>query len=492
MPYRFRLGGRRGSKRWSIGEGSEIQTPATTLAETAEAAGADRGDRGDRGRGRARDQRRVRPLGAARWSRTTCRRGPPATTRHMYSLLDPASQAQHDRGQVRRGVPPRRDDRDGAEAHRRARGQAARRVHPGADARDHAAVRELDETLEVPVTGQRLERHRALHEQPPVPGAPGRRAARPSHVAPAAGDPVRRRRHAARRRTRPDLADLRRGVGDRRHARPDPARPTPPPTWRRATRPTPRSASTASSASSRTARRARPGACCSPASACSPGTAPTPGHNVTTTIVPSLETGRDQRARQQLRRHRRDGPPHRRPARARRDRVLRGPAARLDDEDRHLDGGAHGRDREAEHRVSVQHSGDPRRLHAPQRQRRGLRRHASELVRGVVQLGVRAARREARRAAAARDGRPVRLQPDPDDSRRRRELDPAEQPGQRSRDRLLGDRPGPGPGDPARDDRRRRDDRDGRPAAVADAPGPPARRSSSASRAATSPARSSG
>ena len=41
-------------------------------------------------------------------------------------------------------------------------------------------------------------------------------------------------------------------------------------------------------------------------------TTPTPGHNVTTTIVPSLETGRDQRARQQLRRHRRDGSAHRR------------------------------------------------------------------------------------------------------------------------------------------------------------------------------------
>ena len=93
-------------------------------------------------------------------------------------------------------------------------------------------------------------------------------------------------------------------------------------------------------------------------------TTPVPGHDVTTTIEPSLEQRRDRGARQQLRRDRRDGPAHRRAARARRDRVLRAPAARVDDEDHHLDGRARGRDREADRRLSVQHRGDTRRLHA--------------------------------------------------------------------------------------------------------------------------------
>ena len=41
--------------------------------------------------------------------------------------------------------------------------------------------------------------------------------------------------------------------------------------------------------------------------------------------------------------------------------------------------------------------GDDRRLHAPERQRRGVRRHVPQRVRRLVQLGVRAARGQARR-----------------------------------------------------------------------------------------------
>ncbi len=68
---------------------------------------------------------------------------------------------------------------------------------------------------------------------------------------------------------------------------------------------------------------------------------------------------------------------------------------------------------------------DARRRLAEQRPRRGLRRDARTRLRGVVQLGVRAARREAGRRAARGDGRSARLQPPAGDPGRGREHAPA-------------------------------------------------------------------
>ena len=65
----------------------------------------------------------------------------------------------------------------------------------------------LNETLEAPLTGSGSGATRARHQQPPVPGAAGDRAPRAPDVAPASRDPVRRRRDAVGRGTRPHVAD---------------------------------------------------------------------------------------------------------------------------------------------------------------------------------------------------------------------------------------------------------------------------------------------
>ena len=87
-------------------------------------------------------------------------------------------------------------------------------------------------------------------------------------------------------------------------------------------------------------------------------------------------------------------------------------AARLDDEDHHLDGRARGRDRQAARHLPDQHG---RRRSTATRCTTPAARPAAarflERVRGLVQLGVRAARGQARRQAAGRHGRALRLQP---------------------------------------------------------------------------------
>ena len=137
--------------------------------------------------------------------------------------------------------------------------------------------------------------------------------------------------------------------------------------------------------------------------------------------------------------------------------------------------------------------GDDRRLHAPERRRRGVRRHAPQRVRGVVQLGVRAARRQGRRARgwssiAERFGfnQPPSI---PGRGRERRSRRPRTI-GDAARRRLLGDRPGQGSGDRARDDRRGGHDRHGRPPPDPDPADGPAAAGSSTSPTATWPARS--
>ncbi len=78
-----------------------------------------------------------------------------------------------------------------------------------------------------------------------------------------------------------------------------------------------------------------------------------------------------------------------------------------------------------------------------------MRRHARTRVRRLVQLGVRAARRQARGGPPGRDRRTVRLQPragDPGRSRKHAAAGPSD-PG-RTGCRLDGDRPGRGAGEP--------------------------------------------
>ncbi len=70
-----------------------------------------------------------------------------------------------------------------------------------------------------------------------------------------------------------------------------------------------------------------------------------------------------------------------------------------------------GEDRHRTHRLPLRDVRDARRGEAEQRQRRGMRRLAGTGLRGLVQLGVHAARGQARRGAPGGDGRTLRLQP---------------------------------------------------------------------------------
>ena len=88
------------------------------------------------------------------------------------------------------------------------------------------------------------------------------------------------------------------------------------------------------------------------------------------------------------------------------------------------------------------------------------------LLRAVVQLGLRAARRQARRGQARGDRRALRLQRADRDHRRGDRVDPAgRRDRRRPRGRLQRDRPGPRAGHRAADGDRRRDDRPARPPA---------------------------
>ncbi len=138
---------------------------------------------------------------------------------------------------------------------------------------------------------------------------------------------------------------------------------------------------------------------------------------------------------------------HRADPGARRHRVLGTPAAGLDVQDRDHDRRARGEAGQARRPVP---RGDPRadrRRRARERQRRAVRRHLRQQLRPVVQLGVRAARREGGRQAAGRDRRALRLESAGRAGRRA-----AQHPARRRRDRdpagarLHGDRPGQGAG----------------------------------------------
>ena len=171
--------------------------------------------------------------------------------------------------------------------------------------------------------------------------------------------------------------------------------------------------------------------------------APVKAKPVKTTIVALARTGVGGRDGRPVRRDHGHGPAHGRAAGARRDRLLGAPAAGIDDEDHHHDGRAAGRDHDAVDHLSDRDLSRRRRLHAPERGRRGLRRDAAQRVRRLLQLGVRPARGQARRPPAGRDRAAVRLRPAVVDRGRGREHDPfGEQDRRRDRGRLLGDRAG--------------------------------------------------
>ena len=158
-------------------------------------------------------------------------------------------------------------------------------------------------------------------------------------------------------------------------------------------------------------------------------------------------------------------------ARLRRDRVLGPAAAGLDVQDHHHDRRPGEPRRQADDHVPVLVLRDAERRQAQQRRRRELRRDAGARVRRLVQLGVRAARRQGRGGATRRHGAAVRLQLADRHRRRGREstIPAANDDRRRPRRRLVGDRPGPGPGDDASDGTRRGDDRVGGQAPEADA-----------------------
>ena len=388
----------------------------------------------------------------------------------MYALLDSGSRRRDVGGAVRpRAAPtPRRPRR----LTRCAPAQSASR--PGNAIavqmqRRHADLwGTLRETLERAADRQRLGRPRRAAARAPVPRPAPRRAAAPGDAAAAAGHAAGQRRHPAgrgsrahARRSRTSPMQIVGTLGPIPHA--DAARYRGqgyPPDAKVGLDGLERIFQTRLAGTPGGHAAGRP-----PRARHAPQ--PVPGQPVQTTISPRPGAGRGRRAGRPVRGDRGHGPAHRRPAGAGRDRLLGPAAARLDDEDRHR-GGARCRpgSPSSATRYPIATSADDRRLHAAERRRRGLRRHAAQRVRGLLQLGVRAARREAGRrsgwsrspSASASTSRP------PIPGAAESTIPSARTIGERPGGRLLGDRPGHGARHPARDGRRRRDDRDGRPA----------------------------
>ena len=278
---------------------------------------------------------------------------------------------------------------------------------------------------------------------------------------------------------------------DRRHARPDPGRPRPTTLRRsRATRRTRKVGLDGWSGSSRSGLRARPAARCWPASACSRTTHAERGHNVHTTIDPTIERAAVAALGRPVRRDRGDEPAHRRdcsrwPGVA--FSALQPPGStmkiitatgalearhRRSSSDRFPDADRGRRSTATRCRTPAARCAAGRLLNAfavscnsvfaPLGAKLGAKR--------FVAIAERFGFNQHRRSRAPRRARSPS----------------ASKIGGDARGRLVGDRPGHGAGHAARDDRRRGDDRDGRPAADPDAAGPPA-----AAGSCTSPARES-
>ena len=135
------------------------------------------------------------------------------------------------------------------------------------------------------------------------------------------------------------------------------------------------------------------------------------GRPVHTTLQPRLMQAAKPGARRQARRRRGDPPARRRRAGARRSGGVVPAAAGFDLQDHHHVGGARPQGRDARHHLSrcaaaAMLSG----VQAAQRRRGVVRRLAHAVVHRLLQLGVRAARRQGRRATPGRGGQGVRLQ----------------------------------------------------------------------------------
>ena len=360
-------------------------------------------------------------------ARPAVRRAPgrAATTRTMYADIDAASQRRTSTGEF---ADAYRQALTHGDRHGRARRRARAHAPPAARWSPCASHTRLFGTLSLHFV---LRSSTSAGEGPRVrlvalarlPRPARRRAAQPPHRAAAARDAAGPRRHGARRRapegqSRQPASDAARRSGNWRarwsaRVGPMPASRAGGTGSRRGAARTRSSASAASSARSTAACGGRPAASCSPARrAARVPSSPRAAPAVRSTRLPRRSSARRHRARRPARRGRRDAALHRpdpggrrdRPGqacsrRARRSRWSPSPACSA----AHI--------AEPAHRLPLCHLRHARRRQAEQRQRRGMRRHARTGLRGVLQLRVRAARRQARRAAPGGDGRTLRLQP---------------------------------------------------------------------------------
>ena len=262
----------------------------------------------------------------------------------------------------------------------------------------------LHETLEVPVTGSGSSIGVHLTPIAAVPGPARLRALAPPHGAADPRHAAGIRRNAAGRGPRSLLADPVGRRADRRHARVDPEARRRPLHGDGLSAETPRSAPTGSSTSSRRAWPARSAASCWPAIACWPASSRSRHAPVHTTINPGMETAAVEALAGQY-----AGIAVMDPRTGGLEALagiafsaLQPPGSTMKIVTTVAALQAHLVT--PEHRLPGRDRGDRRRLHAAERRRRGLRRHAAQRVRGLVQLGVRTARRQGRRQALP--GRP--------------------------------------------------------------------------------------
>ena len=320
----------------------------------------------------------------------------------MYALLDPASRQ---RTEPRRGSPPRyrRDatHRDRCARSRPITSATARRQRRSRSrcGRD-AAVRDAPRDAQVPLTAAARAPPCSFTSTLLFPGLQARRAADTGRCR------CRRARRCwpatARRWPRARTAPRRSPTSPiRSSARSARSRPTRPPrTPPRAIRRTPRSATTDSSACSRPQLAGTPGGTLLAGHRVLARTTPVPGHDVTTTIDPTLERAAvaaiGGRYAGIAAMDPRTGAVLALAGIAFSDVQPPGSTMKIITATGALEAGIV----KPAPTFPISHQREPRRLHPPERRRRGVRRHAPERVRGLLQLGVRAARRQARRHSA--------------------------------------------------------------------------------------------
>ena len=240
----------------------------------------------------------------------------------------------------------------------------------------------------------------------------GEELTRETHMPDARDDP-RPRRVADGLRRGPAVRPRPGGVRDRRPDRPRAARAGRRAGGARRARRRPGRHQRARARVRRRAGRHARAASCWPARACWPASRRSAASSVRTTIDPDI-----QRAAVQALAGRYGGIAAVRPRTgevlALAGRRLLGPAAAgLGVQDRHADGGARGADGPPQRELPGPDGGDARGGRARERQRRVVRRVADQLLRALVQLGVRADGRRARGREAGRGRRALRVQRGP-------------------------------------------------------------------------------